>query len=150
MSCFLLVLQRMNSVKYNKRIALCMACFIFNQYRTIYKKCRKKSYVRIGGRGFKNLRTLTWGSGVNNCQNHPYVINEWSLCGRCQRIIVINYANNSSLENQQRFADSICWPHVNWKDDHYVCLQTSEHEANSGLAAPGPRWTDRAGIINIS
>ena len=39
-----------------------------------------KSYVRIGGR---DLKSPTYPymvvGGVKNCQNHPYVINEWPL-----------------------------------------------------------------------
>ena len=39
-----------------------------------------ESYVRIGGRGLKNLTYTYMGvRGVKNCQNHPYVINEWPL-----------------------------------------------------------------------
>ena len=39
-------------------------------------KIEMESYVRIGGRGLKN-RTYPYMGGVENCQNHPYVINEW-------------------------------------------------------------------------
>jgi hypothetical protein len=39
-----------------------------------------ESYVRIGEEGFeKSYVPLHGGRGVKNCQNHPYVINEWSL-----------------------------------------------------------------------
>ena len=39
-----------------------------------------ESYVRIGGRGLKNLTYLYMGvGGGQNCQNHPYVINEQPL-----------------------------------------------------------------------
>ena len=39
-----------------------------------------ESYVRIGGRGLKNLTYPYMGvREVKNCQNHPYVINEWPL-----------------------------------------------------------------------
>ena len=40
-----------------------------------------ESYVKIEGRGMKNLMYLYMGvgEGVKNCQNHPYVINEWPL-----------------------------------------------------------------------
>ena len=40
-----------------------------------------ESYVRIGGRGLKNLTQLPvhGGRGVKNCQSHPYIINEWPL-----------------------------------------------------------------------
>ena len=39
-----------------------------------------ESYVRIGGRGLKNLTYPYMGVvGVKNCQNHPYIINEWPL-----------------------------------------------------------------------
>ena len=40
-----------------------------------------KSYLRIGEWGLKNL-TFPYkgmGGGVKNCQNHPYIINEWPL-----------------------------------------------------------------------
>ena len=41
-------------------------------------KNEMRSYVRIGGRGLKNLTyPYMWVGGVKNCQNHPYVINEW-------------------------------------------------------------------------
>ena len=49
----------MNSVKYN----------------FIMLKNEIESYVRIGGRGLKNLTYPYMGvEGVKNCQNHPYVI----------------------------------------------------------------------------
>ena len=40
-----------------------------------------ESYVRIGERGLKNLTYPYMGvrGGVQNCQNHAYVINEWPL-----------------------------------------------------------------------
>ena len=40
-----------------------------------------ESDVRIGGRDLKNLTYSYMGVGgrVKNCQNHPYVINEWPL-----------------------------------------------------------------------
>ena len=38
-----------------------------------------ESYIRIGGRGMKNLKYSYMGWGVKTCQNHPYVINKWSL-----------------------------------------------------------------------
>jgi hypothetical protein len=39
-----------------------------------------ESYVRIRGKGLKNLTYLYVGVGrVKNCQNHPYIINEWPL-----------------------------------------------------------------------
>ena len=40
-----------------------------------------ESYVRIGGRGLKNITYPYKGveGGVKNCQNHTYVINEWPL-----------------------------------------------------------------------
>ena len=64
MSCFLLVLQRLNSVKYN---------FYYIEKRNgILRKNKRegfeKSYVPLNG-----------GRGVKNCQNYPYVINECSL-----------------------------------------------------------------------
>ena len=41
-------------------------------------KNKMESYVRIGGKGLKNLTYHYMGvGGVKNCQNHPYVINEW-------------------------------------------------------------------------
>ena len=43
-------------------------------------KNEMESYVRIGGRGSENLTSPYMGvGGVKNYQNHPYVINEWSL-----------------------------------------------------------------------
>ena len=43
-------------------------------------KNEMESYVRIGGRGLKNLTYLYMGvAGVKNCQNHPYVNIECSL-----------------------------------------------------------------------
>ena len=43
-------------------------------------KNEMESYIRIGGKGLKNLMYtyMGWG-GVKNCQNRPYVINEWPL-----------------------------------------------------------------------
>ena len=39
-----------------------------------------ESYLRIGERNLKNLTYPYMGVGwVKNFQNHPYVINEWSL-----------------------------------------------------------------------
>ena len=39
-----------------------------------------ESYVRIGGRGLRNLKYPYMGvGGVKNCQNDPYVMNEWPL-----------------------------------------------------------------------
>ena len=44
-------------------------------------KNEMESYVRIVGRGLKNLTYPYMGveGRVNNFQNHPYVINEWPL-----------------------------------------------------------------------
>jgi hypothetical protein len=43
-------------------------------------KNEMESYIRIGGRGLKNLtHPYMAARGVKNCQNPPYVINEWSL-----------------------------------------------------------------------
>ena len=44
-------------------------------------KNEMESYIRIAGRGLKNLTYpyLDGGGGVKNCQNHPYVINEFDL-----------------------------------------------------------------------
>ena len=40
-----------------------------------------ESYVRIGGRGLKNLSYPYMAvEGVKNCQNHPYVIMNGPLC----------------------------------------------------------------------
>ena len=61
MSCFLLVLQRMNSVKYS----------------FIMLKNEMESDVGIGGGVWKSYVLLHGGRGVKTCQNHPYVINEW-------------------------------------------------------------------------
>ena len=64
MSCFLLVSQRMNSVKYN----------------FIMLNNERETYVRIGRRSLKNLTYPYMGiGGVKNCQNHPYIFNEWPL-----------------------------------------------------------------------
>ena len=39
-----------------------------------------ESYVRIGGRGLKNLNvSLHGGRGVKNCQNHAYVLDDCPL-----------------------------------------------------------------------
>ena len=46
----------------------------------IVLKNEMESYVGIGGRGLKNLTYPYMGvEEDNNCQNHPYVINEWTL-----------------------------------------------------------------------
>ena len=43
-------------------------------------KNEMESYIRIGERGLKNLTFPYMGVGeVKNCQNRPYVINEWPL-----------------------------------------------------------------------
>ena len=43
-------------------------------------KNEMESYVRIGGKGLKNLTYPYMGAGeVKSYQNHPYVINEWTL-----------------------------------------------------------------------
>ena len=42
-------------------------------------KNKMKSYVRIGGRGLKNLTYPYMGGGFKNYQKHPNVINEWPL-----------------------------------------------------------------------
>ena len=43
-------------------------------------KNEMESYVRIGGRGLKNLTYPYMGAGgIKHYQKHPYVINEWSL-----------------------------------------------------------------------
>jgi len=50
------------------------------KYNFIRLKNEMESYVRIGEEGFeKSYVPLHGGRGVKNCQNHPYVINEWSL-----------------------------------------------------------------------
>ena len=46
----------------------------------IQKMSKKHSYIRIGRRGLKNLTYPYMGvRWVKNCQNHPYIINEWPL-----------------------------------------------------------------------
>jgi hypothetical protein len=43
-------------------------------------KNEMQSYVRIEGRGLKNLMYPYMGVGdVKNCKNHPYIIYEWPL-----------------------------------------------------------------------
>ena len=44
-------------------------------------KNEMESYVKIGGSGLKNLTYpyLVVEEGGKNCQNNPYVINEWPL-----------------------------------------------------------------------
>ena len=43
-------------------------------------KNEMESYIRIGGERFeKSYVTLHGGEGFKNCQNRPYVINEWLL-----------------------------------------------------------------------
>ena len=43
-------------------------------------KNEMESYVRIMGGGMKNVTyPYMWVGGIKNYQNHPYVINEWSL-----------------------------------------------------------------------
>ena len=46
---------------------------------TFYYVEKRNGILRKNRGGIKILRTLTWGTGVKNCQNHPYVINEWAL-----------------------------------------------------------------------
>ena len=44
-------------------------------------KNEMESYVRAGGGGLKNLSypyMEVGGEEVKSCQNHPYVVNEWS------------------------------------------------------------------------
>ena len=75
-----------------------------------------ESYVRIEGRGLKNLTYPYMGvGGVKNCQNHPYVINEWPLTAQVLfsvlhlfRIIAVDGA----------FSQSKC--------KHIICLTISE------------------------
>ena len=63
MSCFLHVLQRMNSVNYN-----------FIMLRNEMESCKNR------GEGFKKSYVpLHEGRGGQSYQNHSYVINEWSL-----------------------------------------------------------------------
>ena len=38
-----------------------------------------ESYVRIGGEFEKSYERYMEVGEVRNCQNHPYVINEWPL-----------------------------------------------------------------------
>ena len=51
------------------------------QYNYSMLKNEMESYVRIGDRGLKYLTYPLHGvrGGSKNCQNHPYVINEWPL-----------------------------------------------------------------------
>ena len=50
-------------------------------------KNEMESYVRIGGRGLKNLTYPYRGVGrAKNCQNYPYVINEWPLKSKVDTI----------------------------------------------------------------
>ena len=42
-------------------------------------KNEMESYVRVGGRGLKNLTYPYMGEGGKNVQNHPFIINEWPL-----------------------------------------------------------------------
>ena len=57
-------------------------------------KNEMESYVRIGGRGLKNLTCAYMGVvGVRNCQNHAYVINEWPLTKNASR--AINFRQDS-------------------------------------------------------
>ena len=50
------------------------------KYNFIMLRNEMESYVRIGGEGFEKSYVPLHrggGGGVRNCQNHPYVINEW-------------------------------------------------------------------------
>ena len=49
-----------------------------NKQMFIMLKNKVESYVRIGGRGLKNL-TYAYVGVVKNCQNHDYLIIEWPL-----------------------------------------------------------------------
>ena len=54
-----------------------------------------ESYVRIGGRGLKNLTYAYMGvGGVKNCQNHAYVINECPF-------VYIRYISSQDDTNSQ-------------------------------------------------
>ena len=65
----------MNSVKYN----------------FIRLKNEMESYVRIGGRGLKNLTyPYMVVVGVKNCKHHPYVINESPLM--CKLFLIVSPA----------------------------------------------------------
>ena len=46
-------------------------------------KNEMESYVIIGERGLKNLKYpyMGVGGGIKNCQNHPYITNEYPLTG---------------------------------------------------------------------
>ena len=47
-----------------------------------------ESYVRIGRTCFKNLMNPYKGvRGVKNCQNYPYVIDEWPVSMRRQHLM---------------------------------------------------------------
>ena len=51
-------------------------------------KNEMESYVRIGGRGLKNLTYTYMGvEWVKIFQNHPYVINEWPPIVDLQRLL---------------------------------------------------------------
>ena len=56
-----------------------------------YVKKRNAILHKNRGKGLKILRILTWGWGmvVNNCQNHPYVINECPLTSFNQRSLML-------------------------------------------------------------
>ena len=61
-----------------------------------------ESYVIIGGRGLKNLTCpYMWVEGVKSCQNHPCVINEWSL-SRSNESLRIK-VNNRELKDVDHF-----------------------------------------------
>ena len=78
-----------------------------------------------GGRGLKNLTYLGVGA-VKNCQNHPYVINEWPLnvssrlIGPSSRGTTIYLKNNYfRLDNNLQLTTSL----TEWS----TCL-TSNHD----------------------
>ena len=59
-------------------------------------KNEKESYVRIRGRGLKKSYVpLHGGRGAKNCQNDPYIINEWHLTD--------NLLNDSNTLNDNTF-----------------------------------------------
>ena len=48
------------------------------KYNLIVLKNEMEFYVRIGGKGFEKSYVPLRGAGkVKNCQNLPYLINEW-------------------------------------------------------------------------
>ena len=58
------------------------SCSVTNPFLTIFYYVEKRNGILLKNRleGFKKSYVpLHVGRGVKNCQNHPYVINEWPL-----------------------------------------------------------------------